>query len=253
MLHAHKIVRSLAFIFLAPMSILHTAQMNDNERFAQANEAYQTAKYDHAYQLYQEISHPTARVYFNMGNCAIKLDKKGEALWRLRQAEERWGFFDYKELRTSLEQAYANLNTTENKKDPRQKIKQSTRNEVLRILNVVPLIIIQLLFLLFWTLLFVFARRLLKQKKRTLLLTLFISVLASGGMLLHRQVRMMRVNAIVIESHVTLYAGPSTTYQQVGDLAQGVEVLVDRQRQDFCKIKTKNKFGWVTRASLGFI
>lgn len=126
-------------------------------------------------------------------------------------------------------------------------------HQCLRVISAMPLVVVQLLFLLFWTLLFVLARRLLKQKKRGLLVTLFACVFVFGVFLIYRQIRAMRLSAIVIEPKVILYAGPSTTYQQVGVLSEGYEVRVDRQRQDFCKIKTKNQFGWVARSALGFI
>jgi uncharacterized protein YraI len=85
------------------------------------------------------------------------------------------------------------------------------------------------------------------------LIILFSSLFSLGSLLLYRQMRVMRLSAIVIEPRALLYAGPSTTYQQVGLLAEGCEVRVDRNHQNFCKIKTKDQFGWVERSALGFI
>ena len=231
---------------------LQAVAAQDSDRFVRANEAYLQEKYQDAYKLYQEISNPTPRVYFNMGSCALKLSKTGQALWRLRQAEERWGIFDYEELQASLDQIYAKINVSTEKKGLVLKSRDLSR-QGLRFIKAIPLGIMQLLFLLSWTLLFVLARKLLKKKRRGLLIMLFVSMFLLGGLLLYRQIRVMRLSAVVIEPRVVLYAGPSTTYQQVGVLVEGCEVRVDRNRPDFCKVKTKSQFGWVERSALGFI
>lgn len=246
--------RSIRFLWLISCvftwSFCQASDVQDNDRFARANDAFLQEKYQEAYKLYQEISRPTPRVYFNMGSCAIKLNKMGTALWHLRQAQERWGFFDYDELSFRLDEVYTKLSSNQPNK---KKSAPHVLRHCMRIINAIPLITLQLLFLVCWTLLFVFAKRLLKQKRRTLLILLFISLLVSVGLLLFRQIRSMRLHAIVVEQNATLYAGPSTTYQQVGVLLEGREVFVDKQRQDFCKVRTKGQFGWAARSALGFI
>jgi uncharacterized protein YraI len=57
----------------------------------------------------------------------------------------------------------------------------------------------------------------------------------------------------VIAPKAVLYSGPSTTYQQIGVLPEGLNVRIERQRQDFYKIRAKGQFGWVEHTTLGVV
>lgn len=224
----------------------------DGDRFERAGQEYNQMRYQDAYNLYQEVSSPTPIVYFNMGNCAFKLGQYGRALWHWRQAEERWGFSNREDLRENLELVHEKLGHETDKKT----LVPSRRGlvgAVLRVASAIPLIVVQLQFLFFWTLLFVFVRRLLKRKQRLFVMLLCVGVFINGGLLIYRQVRALYVRAIVIDNKALVYTGPSTTYQQVGKLIEGCEVLIDRQRQDFYKIRAHDQIGWVERKSLGVI
>ncbi len=246
-----KVIRIL-LMFMLSTQLCSALDAQDGDRFERAGQAYTQMHYQDAYNLYQEINSPTSVVYFNMGNCAFKLGYTGRALWHWRQAEERWGILHREDLRENLELAREKLGHEAVKKT----LIQSGRGLIKTILNIasaIPLILVQIQFLLFWTLLFVFVRSLLKKKMRFLVLLLGVGVFINGGLLIYRQIRAMDVHAIVIDVKALVYAGPSTTYQQVGTLIEGQEVFVDRQRQDFYKIRAKDQFGWVERKALGII
>lgn len=241
----------VTIVFMTITTVCCGLSVQDSERFDRAGELYKQDKVEEAYLLYKEISQPTARVYFNMGNCAFKLKKFGHALWHWRQAECRWGLFDRDDLYQNLDIIQNKLQASKGK--PVAKVSKKFFERFSGVVHAIPLWVIQFFFLIGWTLLFVFVKSLLKKKKRGLLLMLFSWLVVFGGLLMYNQAYVLHPRAIVIESGVTLYSGPSTTYQKIGVLPEGCEVRVDKQRQDFCKIKKKNLTGWVVRNSLGFI
>lgn len=240
------------FVFMGAWTTCLPFNPQDAEKFEAAFQAYKQEKFQDAYQLYSEISNPTAKIYFNMGNCAFKLNKLGRSLWHWRQAELRWGFFDRDDLYQNLDLVREKLFA--NKKDSHSLIKSKKFFERgIRFIHIFPLWFIQVLFLIAWTILFVFVKRLFRQKQKALLVLLFSFVVLLGALILYNQVRRFYPRAVIVDQSATLYSGPSTTYQKLGVLPEGSEVCVDKQRQDFCKVKKKGASGWIVRSALGFI
>lgn len=222
----------------------------DAVRFSQANDLYKQMKYTDAYKLYQDIEQPNARVYFNMGNCAFELNQYGRSLWHFRQAEELWGFADRKDLKNNIKLV---MNKLEKARSFKSNANQWAFSVVYDLTKSFPLIIFQILFLLFWTCLFVYARRLIRRKQKMVFALLVMGVFISGALLLIRQERAIRSWGIVLEREVALYAGPNETYQKIGTLYEGKELLIEQERKDFVRVKSKNAQGWILRSSLGFI
>lgn len=246
-----KIVRSVLMLMVVAATCF-SLDAQDSERFERAGQEYTQMHYQQAYDLYQEISAPTATIYFNMGNCAFKLGLNGKALWHWRQAEERWGLSSREDLRMNLALVHEKLGHEAEKNG----VLQAGRSVVKTVLSTasgMPLMLVQVQFLLFWTLLFVFVRKFLKQKQHLIIMALCTGVFLNGGLLIYRQIRGMYAHAIVLDKKMTLYAGPGTTYQHIGALVEGREVRIDRQRQDFYKIRAKEQTGWVERKALGVI
>lgn len=251
MVYWHTLIFKNIFLLI----FLHTSCLSldaqDAERFVQAGEQYKQGNYKEAYRTYQEISKPTPRVYFNLGNCAFKLEQKGRALWHWKQAEERWGFFDREDLdnNISLIKQQINPDSISATKKPLSIISNTVLHQAKRI----PLLALQITFLFFWTLLFVYAKKLLKQKHRYLVAILGFFVFTLGGLLLFRHIHATRLRGIILEQNTILYSGPSTTYQQIGKLPEGFAVNIERQRQDFYKIRSKGQSGWLAHTTLGII
>ena len=200
--------------------------------------------------MYQEIGKPTPRVYFNLGNCAFKLEQHGRALWHWKQAEERWGMFDREDLNNNITLIKQKLAVSAPKKPhPLPAIISATE----RYIHAIPLLALQLMFLFFWTLLFVYVKKLLKQKRRVFVTLLGLCVFTNGGLLLYRHIQATQLRGVVIVPKAILYSGPSTTYQKIGELPEGLAVRIERQRQDFYKIRTKGQFGWVAHKTIGVV
>lgn len=247
--------QSLFFKNIALVFLLHTScfslDAQDTERFVQAGEQYKQGHYEESYRMYQEIGKPTARVYFNMGNCAFKLEQNGRALWHWKQAEERWGMFDREDLDNNIALIKQKLAVATHKKAG--KPLPTIISTVERYVHAIPLLALQLIFLLFWTLLFVYVKKLLKQKRRLFVALLGICVFINGGLLLYRHIQANCLRGVVIVPKAILYSGPSTTYQKIGELPEGLAVRIERQRQDFYKVRTKGQFGWVAHTTLGVV
>ena len=247
---SRSIFKSFLFLFLLNTTCF-SLDGQDAERFVEAGEQYKQGHYQEAYRMYQEISKPTPRVYFNLGNCAFKLNQNGRALWHWKQAEERWGLFDREDLDNNITLIREKLTVSMEKKA--KKPLPILFNKMQSCVHGFPLLALQFIFLILWTLLFVYAKKLLKRKRRSLVALLGVCVFISGGLLLYRHIHATRLRGIVIESKAILYSGPSTTYQQIGFLPEGLTVNIERQRQDFYKIRTKGQFGWVAHKDLGIV
>jgi hypothetical protein len=55
-----------------------------------------------------------------------------------------------------------------------------------------------------------------------------------------------------LNNAVTLYDGPGTEYDIVGDLADGIEVKVERCAPIWCRVKADGGRGWMYRRALSF-
>ncbi len=62
-----------AFLLAASSASATTFQ----ETFYQANDLYKEGKFSKAYELYEKIPNKSAKVHYNLGNCAFKLNKIG--------------------------------------------------------------------------------------------------------------------------------------------------------------------------------
>jgi tetratricopeptide (TPR) repeat protein len=231
---------------------------NHQESFLQANEFYKQSKFKEACELYSKIPNKSPQIYYNMGNCSYKLGNFGYAMLYWRKAEKNWGMFNREELVNNINLLDRQLFEQQHKNDDPEALKahelkftiHKIKTFLVSIINSLPLLLLQLIFLLFWILLLVYKKYLYKNQKKLILVSLFVILVSSGSMIALRYGVNIHETAIVVVKQSEVFSGPDKTYQQVGSLPEATAVIVKKQSEKFCKIKWKALVGWVDSTTI---
>ncbi|MFH1832192.1 MAG: hypothetical protein ABH827_05345 [bacterium] len=242
----------LLFLFVCP--ILYGAQ-NFQEQFAQANELYKQTKFDAAYNLYKQIPEKNAQVYYNMGNCAYKLNKLGYALLYWKRAENDWGLFNRSELQSNIALVKDKLKKTQHepKRIGTNRIVHAIplvgplKNATLSIVRTTPLIWLQLLFLIIWFFLFVSLRYLYAHKQKAIITFLFLIIAICGSTLVIKYNMRSRIYGIVVNPRSSLLSGPGDTYQTILQLPEGSSGKIHKHSDGYYKITIHGQIGWINQ------
>ena len=219
---------------------------NSETIFSEANNFYKEGKFEQAFDLYKRIKNKTTNVYYNLGNSAYKLSKFGYALLYWRKAEKNWSIFSRQEL---LENIYLLKNkikcVDETKRSNFIKRVVFFRNYVTSLIRTAPLIFFQLFFLFAWLFLLAYSKYLYKKKHKMTMVFLFVLLAFSGILLVFRYSFDFRKYGVVVEKKVELLSGPGKSFQLLGFIPEGREVIIQKTSDDFCKVKFSNQIGWI--------
>jgi hypothetical protein len=117
----------------------------------------------------------------------------------------------------------------------------------------VPLLFLQILFLLllYAALLFVYRGRRQRITRAFSAILFTCAVVLSGLLLLNRYVSDARVLGVVVQDQQLLYAGPGSDYPERGFLACGQTVELCSLRGEWYKVRSSaREIGWMPRAAL---
>jgi tetratricopeptide (TPR) repeat protein len=235
------------FIFILSLVLTVYAQSEDSSLFYKANELYKEGKVDKALSLYQNIKDKSAHVYYNMGNCAYKLEKYGYAILYWRRAEKNWDLFDRSELLHNILFLKQQLKMGETPK-PITTTKLSGIKSFFAfgtlyffsLFKALPLVFFQLLFLLLWVILFSLLRLLFFYKKIIIIYSLF-TITALSGISLAFKYNIENKNYGVTLTSTQVNSGPGENFQTVCSLPEGKEVVLGKKSGQYYKI---GHLGW---------
>lgn len=135
-------------------STLYPQEDNSQEVFAQANALYKAGNFEQAIKLYKQIPKKSSHTYYNLGNCAYKLEQYGLALLYWRKAEMLWSFFNRDELIDNMtllrEKMRVKYTGTDKKRSPITVAATKIKNLAMSWLRAFPLFLLQFFFLLLW-------------------------------------------------------------------------------------------------------
>ncbi len=240
-----KIIYKLLLLTVFAMTLV--AKQNNREVFLQANNLYKQGDFKSAYKLYKKIPNPGARVSYNLGNCAYQLEDFGYAMLYWKRAEKDWGFFDRSELIQNIDLLKQKIL---GKRESENKLFESFRfykNYSLSLLRSAPLFAVQILFLIFWIICFLYIRFLFKRNKKFLITILFIFMAVLGGLFVMRYSLDFKHYGIVLSKEVKILSGPGDSFQMLGILPQTAQVRIQRDSDDYYKIKFQRLIGWVSQ------
>lgn len=253
--------RLILLLFLA-LNIHNSCSASaSQELFVQAAELYKENKFAQAQELYEKISDKSSRVYYNLGNCFYKQKKYGHALLNWRKAENNWGFFNRSELLRNIalvkEVSSQNLGTKQEKQEqsPITNFVLGMKNltaSTVSFIRSIPLLFLQIIFLILWFVMFVLMRFLYRKKQRVIIVSLFVFLVVSGsGLALKYGINARHYGVVLNKS--SLMSGPGQGYQILGELSEAQEVMIQKKSGDYCKIKIYNQIGWVACKNIGLI
>lgn len=225
--------------------------------FATANQLYKDGKFKRAMKAYEKIPNKSAYVNYNLGNCAYKLKKYGHALLYWRRAERYWGFFNRGELLENIsllqKKVLQKSGFPIKKRGPIVRGITKFKNHFISRMRSVPLIILQILFLLLWIFVFTYLRFLYKKRKKGLIVALFTLIAFFGIILVVRYSFEARTYGVVIKPQAAMISGPGKTFQTLQQLPQAIEVMVKKESGEYYKIKALKRLGWIHKNDIKII
>ncbi len=215
--------------------------------FLKANEAYRSGNYEKALERYNELAKeaPGAEVYYNMANADFKLNHIGQAILNYERARklnprERDIVYNLNYARTFLEYKI------EDKRNWYSK-------EILDLLEYVQLkeCALVLAFVCFLLLLSVVLHLYVKKRFElgrvgVLLLTFFVVAAILSSVKFHQTY--FQKKAVVIARKIDVRFGPSDEDKLAFSLAEGIEVKVDEQSNDWYRLTlVSGESGWAPK------
>lgn len=246
---------TLRNIIVILFTLLHGSTFSqERDLFNRANQQYKDGHFQKAFDLYKQIPNKSAAVNYNIGNCAYKLKKFGQALVYWRRAEKDWGLFNREEIVDNI-----TLLKDEMRKLYRMPVKKhnpivrrliKVKNIILSSIRSLPLLLIQLLFIILWLFLFVYLRFLYKKRKHNVIWIFFALIALFGAILIIRYVSESRIYGVIIKREAPLLSGPSVTFRPLLQLHETEEVIVTKESDEYYKVKAQKRIGWVSKENV---
>lgn len=193
--------------------------------FTQAHKLYQQNECATALKLFDQIPHKSAAVWYNMGNCAYKLNDQINALLYWKRAYKYGNAHIKKDSLTNMSLISIPHTTYEH---PYEKIDPLT---------------MQILFFCIFGIFLIVAYFLI-HAKRWIFLAMSFSVLVSAGRIT-QQVYVASQRALIMQDESILRAGPGTEYHQIRTIPWGTTVKLLKQAGDWSQIEVEGNRGWI--------
>ena len=239
------------FFVISALSIcsLQAGDLRFQETFLKANKEYKKGDFKEALSLYKRIPSKSGRVYYNMGNAAYKQENYGYALLYWRRAERLWGIRDKSELFDNISLLKKNLFG----KPPRNSLFEFLKivhERTISFIRSVPLIWLQIFFLIIWFFLFFYIRQLYRNRYRFAIVILFLVSTFSGVALIIKYMYDAQIHGVIVTGEASLVSGPDSTFPVLGKAVEAQEVTIKKEAGDYFKIKVGGRIGWVERVAL---
>ena len=217
-------IMKIHFKLLLLFFIAFCLAQDSNDIFAKANMLYKKNECAQALALYEQVPNKGAATWYNMGNCAYKLNDEIKALLYWKRAY-KYG--------NSLIQNDSIINI---KKLPFEYAPLSLPY------STIPPLIMQILFFCIFGV-FLIVGYFLIQAKRWVFLAMSLSVLVSVGHITH-QVYSAPAQALIMQD-TALYAGPDVGYHQIRTINAGTTVKLLKQNTQWSQIAVESARGWI--------
>ncbi len=234
------IIRLLTLIagILATGQMLSAAESAEN-----ALALYNAGNYAQAYENLLAIEKKTSPLYFVLGDCAYKLNKKGYALLFWRKAEIDSGLRNFSAIQNNITHVKKDLVGDEEHVIISQL--KSTKQLCISLIRAIPLIIVQMVFLALWIMMLLYIKYLYRKKHKTLIVVFFF-LLAGAAMILAQKYNVFHKKYGVFIKEAPVYSGPSDNYTLLMHLPECTEALKINSANGFFKVKTPLGSGWVS-------
>lgn len=232
--------KHVVFFFIG-MLITAARAGNDEEFFLRGNKQYEHKDYDSAFRFYDLIHKKGRAVFYNMGNCCFYKGDYAQALVYWSRAEAGANRQERLIIARNKEQVLKLLGQHEHASSWWHAVGTLLEGAV----PIVPLIILQLLFLLCWYLFIFFSRKQQLKSKKMMLCCLSFFIVISGLILEIHYTRQGIQNGIVIKKEGKLFVGPDKGLQALCPVAYANNVTIKQAREGWYKVQYADMIGWV--------
>jgi tetratricopeptide (TPR) repeat protein len=213
---------------------------SDKQKFNNANEFYKKGSFDKALELYESMTIKSVNCWFNIGNCYFKLNKFSHAIASWKKASNNASKEIIKDVEFNISRAKEKLEIIDD-----NNLFGEIYDFIVKYLKLIPIIYIQIIFLIFWYIFFLFAKIIVKRKFYLILTFLFLCNFALLGSLAIKHNEQINNVGIVVEKEVMVYAGPGNDYHILGNLNLSQEVKINDKKNEWLKISNHDLSGWV--------
>lgn len=233
---------ALAFSFLFPALRADNRIEENTVLYDEAMLAYQGGNYRKTLELLRGIEQQSPNMLYLMGDAANRLQQYGYALAYWRAAQHVWPMQGRVHLAKIISQIKSKMGVE-------SALQASTRAAIVvsDVLRALPILLIQLIFLVLWTFLFLYLRYLYQRKHRKLVVALFSLLFIAGAVLVAKISVDRKLHAVVVVPTTAILSGPGKTFHTVGNFKEGTEVKVVKTADSFYKVRLGRLVGWVMK------
>jgi len=213
---------------------------NKEERFLQGNKYYQEHAFERALEAYEKIENKGSAVLFNIGNCYFKLGNECQAIAYWLRADNKGPWAIHQKVDHNCDVAYKKVG-----KEYSQSNLQSLYCSFVRVLNFLPLLWWQLLFLCVWifSIIAIVHAACDRQWWRVILLLFLVWSIMICFVIRYKSAACGY--ALVIEKDAAVRTGPSDNYGMVATANCLDKVDIDGRHDNWLKIHNKSFAGWI--------
>ncbi len=216
------------------------------ELFLLANKAYEKGESAEALRHYQAIKKKGPILWYNMGNCYYRQHDFAQAIACWQRALRGATVSLYKDVEHNCAHAYQKLS----KKYHSSWWDMIMASSAYRI----PILVMQLLFLLCWALLFMMIMRRQKSWHNYFsIIGLLLLLFYFGLVLWYHYQQQRQAYGIVIEKTAPLYVGPDAQYHAVGTAEIGDRITLMQKRAAWYKVSKDGTTGWIPSSAIEIV
>jgi tetratricopeptide (TPR) repeat protein len=217
-----------------------SGEVTPQETILQAHALYKANNYEQALKLYQLIPNKGSATWYNMGNCAYHLGNYMDARLYWKRAERNASHVQRADIRY-------NIQALDKKVGLQKKETSYAADQGIALILSVPLISMQLFFLVGWFGLWAYVKR-WHTKERYIVLYFLIGLNSFLGFaVLYRMLYADSCAKVMITSPASLYTGPNSCYHVVGMLPEATECMVRKTRGDWYQVRSDSLAGWIKK------
>jgi len=207
--------------------------------FSRGNELFLQRKYQDAFNVYERITDKGFVVFYNMGICGLRQNKKSETILCMKRAEKQAA--SYKEFSLVDEVLEFNEKQEIIDKSWSEKITTVCRKSMLA-LSMLVMQLIVLLGLIF--LIVIWYRRFYVQHKKTS--ALFVMLWFVLYFILSYKINFMQKKyGVVMEASIPVLAGPDDGFYKQADLQESTLIAIIGQQNQYYKVALDKHIGWI--------
>jgi hypothetical protein len=226
-------------IILAVFMVGSLKAASEQELFLRGNDYYGKHEYVSALNAYEAMQNKGRSVWYNMGNCAYKIGNKPQALAYWKRSQQGAHAHELADIQYNIHVLEKEYETHTEKY-----FWQRLYSVISEAATPYSLTMLQMVFLAVWFLLLYVWKKYGYKNFWLLLGVLAINILCAALLIVKYSTMHQRVG-IVTGNQVALYAGPNEQYHTLGLVDEMAQVLVQEQRNSWCKVNYAQLTGWV--------